>query len=220
MWGLAGIIIANYFPAPFSGEMTQSLVFVFSFNFISTVLTLPISYYGTFILEEKFGFNKQTVKLWIIDLIKGEILGLVLGIPIISGLLKIIYNTGTVFFYYVWLFGVAVQLFMITIYPIVILPMFNNLSPLEAGPLKNSVEELAQKLNFPLSSLYVIDGSKRSAHSNAYFFGLPWKKHIVLYDTLIEKSERQEIVAVLGHELGHWQMGHTTKLLGISQVCR
>lgn len=108
---------------------------------------------------------------------------------------------------------------MITVYPIAILPLFNKLSPLEPGQLKDGVEGLAKRLNFPLSELYVIDGSKRSAHSNAYFFGLPWKKHIVIYDTLIEKSESEEVVAVLAHELGHWSLGHTTKLFGISQVC-
>jgi STE24 endopeptidase len=152
------------------------------------------------------------------DMLKGQLLGIVLGAPIISGLLKIVQTTGNEFFYYLWLFGVFVQITAITIYPIVILPLFNKLSPLEAGPLKTGVEALAQKLHFPLSELYVIDGSKRSAHSNAYFFGLPWKKHIVIFDTLIEKSETEEVVAVLAHELGHWSLNHTTKLFGIAQV--
>lgn len=109
-------------------------------------------------------------------------------------------------------------MFAITIYPIFILPLFNKLSPLEPGELKTGVEGLAKRLNFPLKELYVIDGSKRSAHSNAYFYGLPWKKHIVIYDTLIEKSETEEVVAVLSHELGHWSLSHTTKLFGIAQV--
>jgi len=97
------------------------------------------------------------------------------------------------------------------------LPLFNTLAPMEPGKLKTDVEALAARLKFPLKHLYVIDGSKRSAHSNAYFFGLPWSKHIVIYDTLIEKSEVSEVVAVLGHELGHWKEGHTTKMFGISQ---
>lgn len=108
---------------------------------------------------------------------------------------------------------------MITVYPILILPMFNKLDPLEPGKLKSEVEALAAKLKFPLKHLYVIDGSKRSAHSNAYFYGLPWAKHIVIYDTLISKSETEEVVAVLAHELGHWSLSHTTKLFGIAQVC-
>ncbi|RHZ72976.1 hypothetical protein CDV55_108688 [Aspergillus turcosus] len=217
LWGLSGLLLMRYFPSRFQGEITQTLLFIFGFNLISTVLSLPISYYNTFVLEEKFGFNKQTLKLWVTDMLKGQMLGIVLGTPIISAVLKIVQKTGNSFFYYLWLFGVFVQIFAITIYPIVILPLFNKLSPLEPGDLKTGVEQLARKLNFPLHELYVIDGSKRSAHSNAYFYGLPWKKHIVIYDTLIEKSETEEVVAVLSHELGHWSLGHTTKLFAIAQ---
>lgn len=193
-------------------------MFLFGFNLISTVLGLPTSYYQTFVLEEKFGFNKQTLKLWVTDMLKGQMLGIVLGAPVISAVLKIIQKTGNSFFYYLWLFVIFLQVFAITIYPIVILPLFNKLSPLESGPIKTGVENLAKKLKFPLTDLHVIDGSKRSAHSNAYFYGLPWKKHIVIYDTLLEKSEPQEVVAVLSHELGHWSLNHTTKLFGIAQV--
>lgn len=185
---------------------------------ISQLLSLPPSLYKEFVLEEKFGFNKQTLRLFIADILKGQALAIVLVPPILSAFLAIIKKTGDSFYYYVWLFNIGIQLFMITIYPIVILPLFNKLSPLEDGKLKDGVEALAKKLNFPLSNLFVIDGSKRSAHSNAYFFGLPWKKHIVIYDTLIEKSETEEIVAVLGHELGHWSLGHTIKLFALSQV--
>ncbi|OJJ83755.1 zinc metalloprotease [Aspergillus glaucus CBS 516.65] len=217
LWGVAGVALARYLPARFQGEICQTLVFLFGFNILSTVLSLPVSYYSTFVLEEKFGFNKQTLKLWVTDMLKGQMLGVVLGTPIISGMLKIIQFAGDSFFYYLWLFGMFVQVFAITIYPIAILPLFNKLSPLQPGELKTGVENLARKLEFPLQELYVIDGSKRSAHSNAYFFGLPWKKHIVIYDTLIEKSEPDEVVAVLGHELGHWSLSHTTKLFGIAQ---
>jgi STE24 endopeptidase len=170
------------------------------------------------VLEEKFGFNKQTIGLWVTDMIKGQALSLAFGAPLGWAFLKIIQKTGDKFFYYLWLFALGVQLFAITIYPIVIVPIFNKLTPLDPGPLKDAVEALAQRLQFPLSELQVIDGSKRSAHSNAYFTGLPWKKKIVIYDTLIEKSDVKEIEAVLAHELGHWKMGHTTKLLLISQV--
>jgi len=152
-------------------------------------------------------------------MIKGQVLAVVLGGPILAGFLKIIQTFGTNFFYYLWAFGIVVQMFMITVYPIFILPLFNKLVPLEPGALKTSVEALATRLNFPLKHLYVIDGSKRSAHSNAYFYGLPWAKHIVIYDTLIEKSETDEVTAVLAHELGHWSLSHTTKLFGIAQVC-
>jgi STE24 endopeptidase len=170
------------------------------------------------VLEEKFGFNKQTPKLFVMDMLKGQMLAFVLTPPILAGFLAIVQKAGDNFFYYLWLFGAGLQVFMITVYPITILPLFNKLSPLQPGALKTGVEGLANRLKFPLHELYVIDGSKRSAHSNAYFFGLPWKKHIVIYDTLIEKSETEEVVAVLAHELGHWSLGHTTKLFGISQV--
>ena len=220
IWALTGIWLTQYGPTKYSGEIVHTLIFFFTFNIFTTLLNLPISYYSTFVLEEKFGFNKQTVKLWITDMLKGQALMVAFGAPLLSGFLAIIQQTGNTFFYYLWLFGVGVQVFMITIYPIAILPLFNKLSPLEEGPLKTGVEALAKRLQFPLKELNVIDGSKRSAHSNAYFYGLPWKKHIVIYDTLIEKSETEEVVAVLSHELGHWSLSHTTKLFGIAQVGR
>lgn len=219
LWSWTGNLLLRFAPARFSGEISHSIVFILTFMFISQVLSLPTNIYQTFVLEEKFGFNKQTPKLFITDMIKSNLVAVVLAPPILSGFLAIIQKTGNQFFYYLWLFGAALQVFMITIYPIAILPLFNKLSPLEESKLKTEVEGLAKKLNFPLHELYVIDGSKRSAHSNAYFFGLPWKKHIVIYDTLIQKSETEEVVAVLAHELGHWSLGHTTKLFGISQVC-
>ncbi|KAK1827864.1 CAAX prenyl protease 1 [Podospora conica] len=218
LWSWTGDLLLRFAPARFSGEISHSIVFILTFMFISQVLSLPTNIYQTFVLEEKFGFNKQTPKLFITDMIKSNLVAVVLAPPILSGFLAIIQKTGNKFFYYLWLFGAALQVFMITIYPIAILPLFNKLSPLEEGKLKTEVEGLAKKLSFPLHELYVIDGSKRSAHSNAYFFGLPWKKHIVIYDTLIQKSETEEVVAVLAHELGHWSLGHTTKLFGISQV--
>ncbi|RKU43435.1 hypothetical protein DL546_005830 [Coniochaeta pulveracea] len=218
LWSFAGNLLVRFAPTRFTGEISQSIVFVLSFIFLQQILSLPTSIYHTFVLEEKFGFNKQTPKLFITDMLKSDLLAVVLTPPILAGFLSIIKKTGNQFFYYLFLFGAALQVFMITIYPVAILPLFNKLSPLQEGKLKDGVEALAKKLKFPLHELYVIDGSKRSAHSNAYFFGLPWKKHIVIYDTLIEKSETEEVVAVLAHELGHWSLGHTTKLFGISQA--
>lgn len=220
LWSWTGNLLLRFAPARFTGEISHSIVFILSFIMIHQILSLPSSIYQTFVLEEKFGFNKQTPKLFATDMIKTSILTFTLVPPILAGFLSIIKRTGSQFFYYLWMFGAALQVFMITIYPIAILPLFNKLTPLEEGKLKTDVEDLAKKLKFPLHELHVIDGSKRSAHSNAYFFGLPWKKHIVIYDTLIEKSEDEEVVSVLAHELGHWSLGHTTKLFGISQVSR
>lgn len=218
IWSWTGDLLLRFAPARFSGEITHSIAFVLAFTIIHQLLSLPASVYNTFVLEEKFGFNKQTPQLFVTDLIKSLGLTFVLTPPILAAFLAIIQKTGDQFFYYLWMFGAGLQVVMITIWPIVIMPLFNKLTPLEPGKLKTGVEALAAKLKFPLNELYVIDGSKRSAHSNAYFFGMPWKKHIVIYDTLIEKSETQEVVAVLAHELGHWSLGHTTRLFGISQV--
>lgn len=217
IWDFAGRCITLYAPVRFSGELSQSIVFFIAFTVTSSSISLPISYYQNFVLEEEFGFNKQTKSLFFGDFIKTQSLIVILGSPFLAGFLKIIQYFGTNFFYYVWLFVLGVQMFMITVYPLFILPLFNKLTPLEEGKLKTEVEALAARLKFPLKHLYVIDGSKRSAHSNAYFYGLPWSKHIVIYDTLIEKSNVNEVVAVLAHELGHWKEGHTTKIFGISQ---
>ncbi|KAL9614152.1 MAG: hypothetical protein Q9167_001362 [Letrouitia subvulpina] len=218
LWAISSVWTNRFAPANYRGEIVHTLVFFFTFNIITTIIDLPMSYYSHFVLEDKFGFNKQTVKLWITDMLKQQALVIILGAPLLSGFLAIIQKTGNSFFYYLFLFSIGIQMFAITIYPIAILPLFNKLSPLQEGPLKIGVEKLAKRLNFPLKELYVIDGSKRSAHSNAYFYGLPWKKHIVIYDTLIEQSETEEVVAVLSHELGHWGLSHTTKLFGISQA--
>ncbi|KAI1645601.1 peptidase family M48-domain-containing protein [Daldinia loculata] len=217
LWTWTGGLL-RFAPARFSGEISHSIVFVLTFILIQQVLSLPANIYHTFVLEEKFGFNKQTPKLFITDMIKSNLLAFVIAPPVLAGFLAIVKKTGTQFVTYLWLFTAVLQVFMITVYPIFILPLFNKLSPLEEGKLKTETEALAKKLNFPLHELFVIDGSKRSAHSNAYFFGLPWKKHIVIYDTLIEKSSPEEVVAVLAHELGHWSLGHTTRLFGISQI--
>ena len=217
VWGFVGFYMTRYAPARFSGEISHSLAFFFLFGFIDMFLESPLSWYHHFVLEEKFGFNKMTVRLWLVDKLKGQLLQIAFGAPIGAAVLAIIKQTGPNFFYYLWLFTLFVALAGVTIYPILIVPLFNKLTPLKPGPLKDSVEALAKKLQFPLTELQVIDGSKRSSHSNAYFTGLPWKKKIVLYDTLLEQSSDKEVEAVLAHELGHWSMSHTTKLLAISQ---
>ncbi|KAF2405464.1 CaaX prenyl protease [Trichodelitschia bisporula] len=217
VWAFVGLGVAQYSPTRFSGEITQSLLYFFVFGFIDTILELPLSYYQNFVLEERFGFNKMTVKLWLTDKVKGQLLTIALGTPIGAGFLAIIQKTGQNFFFYLWLFVFGISLIGVTIYPILILPIFNKLTPLEPGSLKDAVEALAKKLNFPLGALHVIDGSKRSNHSNAFFTGLPWKKKIVIFDTLLEQSTEGEVEAVLAHELGHWSMSHTTKLIMITQ---
>lgn len=216
LWALTGLWLSRWAPARFQGEITHSLLFAFTYSFAETLLGLPFSYYYHFVLEQAYGFNKQSLGLFVTDILKGQALTLALGIPIGAAFLKIIQVTGDQFFLWIWLFTMTVQLGAITIYPILIVPLFNKLTPLAPGELKEAVEALANRLKFPLAELQVIDGSKRSAHSNAYFTGLPWKKKIVIYDTLIDKSETKEVEAILAHELGHWKEGHTTKLIAIS----
>ncbi|KJZ75004.1 hypothetical protein HIM_05490 [Hirsutella minnesotensis 3608] len=218
LWSLTGAWLLRWAPARFSGEISHSIVFVMAFIVIQQLLNLPTRIYNTFVLEERFGFNKQTPALFVTDMIKTNLLTAVIMPPILAGFLKIIQKTGNQFVFYLWVFAAGLQLFTTTAYPIFIQPIFNKLSPLDEGELKKKVEQLAASHKFPLQELFVIDGSKRSAHSNAYFYGLPWKKHIVIYDTLIEKTETSEIIAILAHELGHWKLGHTTRLFGIAQV--
>ncbi|OAA56384.1 CaaX prenyl protease [Cordyceps fumosorosea ARSEF 2679] len=218
LWSLTGDWLLRFAPTRFTGEISHSIVFVLTFILVQQLLGLPAKLYSTFVLEEEFGFNKQTPTLFVSDMIKSNLILATIVPPILAGFLKIIQKTGTGFVFYLWAFSAAIQLFAITAYPVFIQPLFNKLSPLEDGELKDKVNALADKFKFPLSELYVIDGSKRSAHSNAFFYGLPWKKHIVIYDTLLEKSETDEVLAILAHELGHWKLGHTTRLFGISQV--
>ncbi|TID17608.1 hypothetical protein CANINC_003974 [Pichia inconspicua] len=199
--------------------ISQSLVFMGLFSIISIVLSIPIKYYHNFVLEESYGFNKLTIKLWFSDTIKQLSLTFALGGPLLAAFLKIMDIFGDSFMYYLSVFLFIVQIFFIIVYPKFIQPLFNTLTPLEDGELKNEIEKLAEANKFPLDKLYVIDGSKRSGHSNAYFMGLPWgSKQIVLYDTLIHHSTVNEVVAVLGHEIGHWKLNHTTKLMTIGEI--
>jgi STE24 endopeptidase len=164
----------------YQGEITHSLLFLFASTFPMTILNLPWSIYNTFVLEEKFGFNKQTPALYIKDFVITQALTILIGSPLLAAFLKIIdYFGRKKFAMYVMVFLIAVQVIMIAVYPILVQPLFNKLEPLKDGEVKSKTEELARKLKFPLGKLWVIDGSKRSSHSNAYFYGLPWSKQIV-----------------------------------------
>ncbi|KDR72916.1 hypothetical protein GALMADRAFT_252262 [Galerina marginata CBS 339.88] len=198
-------------------EILQSIAFVFILFILSSIPTLPLQAYGTFVLEEKHGFNKTTPTLFITDLLKGWGLAFVLGAPFLAAFLYIFQWAGDRFVPWLMGFMISFQLIMVVLYPTVIQPLFNKLSPLAEGDLRSRIEALASKLKFPLKHLYEIDGSKRSSHSNAYFFGLPWSKHIVIFDTLIQQSKPEEVEAVLAHELGHWYYLHPTKMMAISQ---
>lgn len=199
-------------------EITQSIGFVFLLAVLSSLPTIPLTVYSTFVLEEKYGFNKTTPGLFVADFFKGWAIGAVLIAPFMWAFLRIFNWAGDRFVPWLMAFVLAFQLIMVVVYPLLIQPLFNKLSPLAEGDLRTRIESLASKLKFPLTHLYEIDGSKRSSHSNAYFFGLPWSKHIVIFDTLIQQSQSEEVEAVLAHELGHWYYLHPTKLLAVSQL--
>ncbi|PWN31016.1 putative zinc metallo-protease [Jaminaea rosea] len=202
-------------------EITQSIIFTLLSSLSRTILDLPLSYYSHFYLEEAHGFNKMTRTTFFTDFLKSTALGGIVLSPVIAALISIIRWAGTDgFVLWVLVFMLAFQVVLQVLYPLVIQPLFNTLTPLPPGLLKARVEILAASLRFPLAKLHQIDGSRRSAHSNAYFFGvLPWgNKHIVVYDSLIAKSTCSEIEAVLAHELGHWAHSDPTKLLVLAQA--
>ncbi|KZV98886.1 metalloendopeptidase [Exidia glandulosa HHB12029] len=216
-WSSAGSLLKR-FGYGTEYEIPQSIVFCGVLYLLFTIPTIPLDIYSTFVLEANHGFNKTTPGLFVTDMLKSWLLCIVLGAPFLAAFLSILRWAGDRFVPWLMLFLIVFQMTMVVLYPTVIQPLFNKLSPLPEGTLRGRIERLASALSFPLTHLYEIDGSKRSSHSNAYFFGLPWSKHIVIYDTLIKQSKEEEVEAVLAHELGHWYYAHPTKLLLISQI--
>ncbi len=174
----------------------------------SDILTTPFSYYRTFVIEEKFGFNKSTKKIFVLDKIKGLLMTAILGGGILSLIIWFYELTGKDFWLYAWGLVTLFTVFMNMFYSKLIVPLFNKQTPLEEGELKNSITEYAQKVGFTLDKIFVIDGSKRSTKANAYFSGFGAQKRITLYDTLINDLDKEEIVAVLAHEVGHYKRKH------------
>jgi len=179
---------------------------------------LPISLYRTFRLEAAFGFNKMTWRLWLADLLKGGVLTVLVGAPLLLAVLWLMQAMGARWWLYVWLFWMGFNLLVMVLYPTVIAPMFNKFSPLADDSLKQRIEALLMRCGFASSGLFVMDGSKRSAHGNAYFTGFGRAKRIVFFDTLLEKLAPQEIEAVLAHELGHYHHRHVLKRIALLAV--
>ena len=190
--------------------------FLVAVTIILGIPDLPFDWYSTFKLEEKYGFNKSTLGLWISDKIKGSIVGFVIGFPLICLLLKLVDWLGT----YWWFWGFVVvfvfQLLMMVLYPKLIMPLFNKLEPLESGDLKDELMALSDKSGFAAKTIEVMDGSKRSGHSNAFFTGFGKFRRIVLFDTLMDQLETNELKAVLAHEIGHYKRGHIPKMIAMS----
>ncbi len=191
-----------------NNEISVALIFFGVIMIGSDMLNTPFSYYHTFVIEEKFGFNKTSKRLFLVDKIKGWLLSAIIGGGILAIIIWFYQKTGDLFWIYTWLFIGVFTIFMTMFYSSLIVPIFNKQTPLEEGALKESIYAFSKKAGFTVNNIYVIDGSKRSTKANAYFSGFGAKKRIVLYDTLINDLSNEEIVAVLAHEIGHYKKKH------------
>ena len=209
---LGGLDILNQALLGWLGAgMTQQLLLVAAFALIGGVLELPLTLYHTFVIEERFGFNKMSLKLWLMDAVKGLGLAVALGLPLLWGVLWLMAVGGQRWWLYAWLFLTGYQLFVMWIAPRFILPLFNKFTPLEDQSLKDRVTRLMERCGFAAKGLFVMDGSKRSAHANAFFTGFGANKRVVFFDTLLAQLSHSEMEAVLAHELGHFKRRHIIK---------
>jgi len=197
-------------------ELTHGVLLILWFTVAHSLMHLPLGIYGTFFLEAKFGFNKTTWGTFWLDKIKGIGLALVIGAPFLYALLFIVNSGWPLWWLWSALFIIGFQFLMMILFPLVIAPLFNKFTPLQDGELKTSLETLAKKCDFSTNGIFVVDGSKRSAHSNAYFTGIGKARRIVLFDTLIQQLSVSELAAVLAHEIGHYKRKHIVKMLVLS----
>lgn len=189
----------------------QEVALVAAFAVIGGVLDLPWAAWRTFVLEQRFGFNRTSVKLWVQDLVKSSMVGAIIGLPLIALVLWLMGATGKLWWLWTWGVWMGFNLLMLVVYPTWIAPLFNKFQPLEDAALKERVTALMQRCGFTSKGFYVMDGSRRSAHANAYFTGFGTSKRVVFYDTLLEQLSPAEVDAVLAHELGHFKHKHITK---------
>ena len=204
-------IFTNAYSSFSDNQLLIGSMVIISVMLASSIIDLPLSIYKIFNIDERFGFNRMTAKIFISDLIKQSILSLVIGIPILLASLWIISNLGNLWWLWLWVFISFFNFIMLTIYPIYIAPFFNKFLPLKDKKLKAKIEKLLSKCGFKSGGLFVMNGSLRSNHGNAYFTGFGKSKRIVFFDTLLEKLSHKEIEAVLAHELGHFHHNHVKK---------
>ena len=195
------------------GPLATGTAMVLSVFFVLSVLSLPFSIYRTFVVEQRFGFNKTTLALFVTDLVKSAALMLLLGAPLAAAILWIMHSAGGLWWLYAWLVWAGFGLLMTWAWPAFIAPLFNRFSPLEDERLRRRIEALLERCGFRSKGIFVMDGSRRSAHGNAYFTGLGNNKRIVFFDTLMDSLEHGEVEAVLAHELGHFRKHHVRKRL-------
>jgi STE24 endopeptidase len=214
---LGGLDLLNQVTLNWLGEgMGQQIMLVVSFSLIGGLIGLPLSLFQTFGIEQRFGFNNTTPKLWVSDMFKGLLVGMVLGLPILWLALWLMQAGGTLWWIYTWAALVVYQLFVMWIAPNVIMPLFNKFTPLEDATLKERVTALMTRSGFTAKGFFVMDGSRRSAHSNAFFTGFGAAKRVVFFDTLLAKLNGDEMEAVLAHELGHFKHRHILKMMATS----
>ncbi len=209
---LGGLQALSTFLLGFTGPgMSHQMALVVAFAVVSSLLDLPFDWYRQFVLEERFGFNKMTPGLWLADMAKGALVGAVIGLPLLWVILALMERSGDLWWLWAWCVWSGFQLLMMVLYPTVIAPMFNKFTPLDDVSLKKRIEGLMARVGFASKGLFVMDGSKRSAHGNAYFSGFGANKRIVFFDTLLSRLDPHEIEAVLAHELGHFKLRHIVK---------
>jgi STE24 endopeptidase len=208
--------LSDWSSATFDGTLVQGATIIVAVLLLHSVLESPFDLYRTFGIEARFGFNKMTLKLYLLDALKGLLLGAALGLPLLLGVLWLMERMGELWWLYVWAVWVVFNLLLLFIYPTYIAPLFNKFEPLQDEAQKARIEALLKKCGFAASGLFVMDGSKRSTHGNAYFTGFGKTKRIVFFDTLLQRLTPDEVDAVLAHELGHFKRHHVLKRIALT----
>ncbi|SEK44832.1 STE24 endopeptidase [Nitrosovibrio tenuis] len=203
--------LSSFWSARLNNPLIHGMALILSTMLLMGLLEIPISYYRNFVIEQQFGFNKMTPRMFLLDLVKRTLVGLLLGVPLLLGILWLMDKMGSNWWFYAWLGWMGFNLALLAVFPTWIAPLFNRFTPLEDAPLKARIEQLMRKCGFRTSGLFVMDGSRRSNHGNAYFTGFGNTKRIVFFDTLLARLDVPEIEAVLAHELGHFKRHHVIK---------
>ena len=212
--------VSDYVYKIYSSSFLQSAIFFLFFYLINMIISIPISYYSTFVVEEKFGFNKTSLNTFLMDIIKGTFMSIIIGGFLLGAAIFLYDSFNEGFWIWLWIGLSLFTILMSMFYTTLIVPIFNKLSPLEDGNLKDKIQNYSKKIGYSLKNIFIIDGSKRSSKANAYFSGLGPKKTIALFDTLVEKHTEEELVAVLAHEVGHYKKNHIKQgmLISIIQI--
>tara|TARA_X000001036_G_scaffold12881_1_gene11084 strand:- start:1322 stop:2551 length:1230 start_codon:yes stop_codon:yes gene_type:complete len=208
--------VSDYIYEIYSSKFIHSAIFFLFFYLINMIISIPVSYYSTFVIEEEFGFNKTTLRVFFTDIAKGTLMSLIIGGLLLGAALFIYDYFSDGFWVWLWIGLSVFTIFISMFYTTLIVPVFNKLSPLENGTLKEKIENYSNDIGYSLKNIFIIDGSKRSSKANAYFSGFGPRKTIALFDTLVEKHTEEELVAVLAHEVGHYKKNHIKQGMFIS----